>query len=84
MELISDVTLNSDSFSLFKSKTQGISLTLESEDSDLEIQDLLLLDHSSQKLITGDADLDLKNGISISAGEISSTEEVFQSAIQPV
>ncbi|NBR20908.1 MAG: hypothetical protein EBT88_11305, partial [Proteobacteria bacterium] len=74
LELISDVTLISDSLlSFLNLKLKESSLTLGSEDSDLEIQDLLLLDHSSQKLITGDADLDLKNGISISAGEISST-----------
>ena len=42
-------------------------------DTELEIQGLLQLDDPKQKLITGGANLDLKDGVSISAGEISST-----------
>ena len=48
------------------------SLTLESDDTDLEIEQLLLLDDPNQKLISGTADVDLKKGVDISAGEISS------------
>ena len=52
------------------------SLTLESDDTDLAIEQLLL-DDPNQKLISGTANVDLNKGVDISAGEISSASGTF-------
>ena len=73
LELPSDLSITSDSLlSIGSLELNESSLTLESDDTDLEIEQLLLLDDPNQKLISGTADVDLKKGVDISAGEISS------------
>ena len=74
LDLQTNTSLTSDSkISINSLELNQSSLTLGTADTELEIQGLLQLDDPNQKLIIGGSNLDLKNGVSISAGEISST-----------
>ncbi|MEC8184996.1 MAG: hypothetical protein VX208_07915, partial [SAR324 cluster bacterium] len=74
LQLYSDLSLTSDTLLSVQSlDLNQQKLTLSDGGSDLEIQNLLEIDHANEGLITGDADLKLKQGISISAGEVIST-----------
>ena len=54
------------------------SLTLGSASSDLKIIDPLTLDHSNEKLISGEADLEFSGLLNISLGELSSSNGKIQ------
>ena len=74
LQLYSDLSLTSNSLISIQSlELNQKKLTLSDGESDLEVQSLLEIDDVNEGLITGDADLELKQGISISAGEVTST-----------
>ena len=74
LQLFSDLSLTSDTLLSFESlDLNQQKLILSDAGSDLEIQNLLEIDDANEGLITGNADLELKQGISISAGEVTST-----------
>ncbi|MEC7630051.1 MAG: hypothetical protein VX396_02710, partial [SAR324 cluster bacterium] len=80
LKLFSDLSLTSNTLPpLLISKLSFESLdlnqkklTLSGAESDLEVQNQVVIDHADEGLITGDADLDLKQGLRISAGEVTS------------
>ncbi|MDP6730529.1 MAG: hypothetical protein QF675_11155, partial [SAR324 cluster bacterium] len=74
LQLFSDLSLTSDTLLSIQSlDLNQQKLTLSDTNSDLEVQNLLEIDDVNEGLITGNADLELKQGISISAGEVTST-----------
>ncbi|MEC8156898.1 MAG: hypothetical protein VX080_07880, partial [SAR324 cluster bacterium] len=74
LQLYSDLSLTSDTLLSIQSlDLNQQKLTLSDAGSDLEVQNLLEIDHANEGLTTGNADLELKQGISISAGEVTST-----------
>ena len=74
LQLFSDLSLTSDTLlSLQSLELNQKKLTLSDTKSDLEVHSLLEIDDVNEGLITGNADLELKQGISISAGEVTST-----------
>ena len=74
LQLYSDLSLTSDTLLSIQSlDLNQQKLTLSDAGSDLEVQNLLEIDDANEGLITGNADLELKQGISINAGEVTST-----------
>ncbi|MDP6731043.1 MAG: hypothetical protein QF675_13760, partial [SAR324 cluster bacterium] len=74
LQLLQNLTLQSNSELVFQSlDLNSRELTLADETSDLSLNNQLILDEASEKIITGAADLKLEGGIQMSAGEITST-----------
>ncbi|MEC8342516.1 MAG: hypothetical protein VXZ71_06595, partial [SAR324 cluster bacterium] len=74
LQLYSDLSLTSDTLLSIQSlDLNQQKLTLSDAGSDLEVQNLLEIDDANEGLITGNADLELKQGISISDGEVTSS-----------
>ena len=74
LQLYSDLSLTSDTLLSFQSlELNQKKLTLSNGESDLEVHSLLEIDDVNEGLIIGNADLQLNQGISISAGEVTST-----------
>ncbi|MEC7466341.1 MAG: hypothetical protein VYE57_02880, partial [SAR324 cluster bacterium] len=74
LQLLQNLTLQSSSELVFQSlDLNSRELTLVDESSDLSLNNQLILDEASEKIITGTADLKLEGGIQMSAGEITST-----------
>merc|ERR1711991_402397 len=74
LQLVQNLTLQSSSELVFQSlDLNSRELTLANETSDLSLNNQLILDEASEKIITGTADLKLEGGIQMFAGEITST-----------
>ena len=74
LQLFSDLSLTSDTLISIQSlDLKQQKLNLSDAGSDLEIQNLLEINDANEGLSTGNADLEFKQGISISAGEGTST-----------
>ena len=77
--LLDNLTWTSDSLLEVKTlELDNFSLTLGSASSDLKIIDPLILDHSNEKLISGEADLKFSGLLNISLGELSSSNGKIQ------
>ena len=74
LSLLSDLQWTSHSLVEIKQlELNNLTLTLGNESSDLKINNPLILDQINEKLITGAADLELNELLSISNGELSSS-----------
>ena len=74
LSLLSDLIWISDSILEIPTlELNDLSLTLDNETSDIKINSTLTLDQSTEKLISGSADLEFSGLVSVNAGELSSS-----------